>query len=882
MDYGKQRDLLEAIKNDDVKRYAVLADGRVGSLRMGRFPILSLFYLYNAKKLTSLYEDEYVLKNGWEELPEPPELSTKFSKVAGKALRLYQNEVVSPLEMALLLGKTGKVRRLCPSVRLTSAQKDRMVSLYSVNYSLPVRFTDRGIEIPNPPMGYEKKKKIFLAAASLILVAAVLISTPFIVNVFVPFIGADTPYEEGPVDPTPDPTPDPAGDYIEAADFSEIDFTSTKAYKLTSDVVLPVGFFVETVNCTLDGDGKKVTSTGGCPVFGTVVGTVKNIDFVITSGTWETTENFSFVAQYNRGAMENLSLNVSGKLVGRAGENAQEELYLAGFALSNTATNASTGLIKGCSAQYDLELECEVAANASFAGICAVNNRTVQECSTSGEITSKNCDVGGICVKNGYLLYQDVNEASISQQTEQEKWSPLCAGVTIKNTASFYVNSTVRECENKGAVTVRSDFRSEGAFEEGRDFAGAESGGIVGNNDGGMVYDCVNSGAVTATSVECVTYAGGICAMTQTLNSSFSTSTPTLSGCVNSGVVTVETERTSGFSAGICAVGQSAAYTGCINESAGKVTLRVTSCEQENVLGGACGVVVSGNGSGFSSCKNYADVSVNASVAAVYVGGIAGISSTVSGSENFGDIAVVSDGNTAYVGGLVARANGNVTGSRSDGEITVSDAAESTVHLGGLVGYTVFTVSECYAKGVLTATGGTVYLGGAAGLCAIEDYASYGQTYVYCGKVIDSVADCTLVAHEGEKAYVGGIAGYVRHKVYSYATTDENGDPINKESLFAGGVAGSYSFSTLSAGENGVTGGVAGGVDRRIADENAEKKYFDSNGYLAGSGYQGVGAYCDEDTSTAGGDLNAAPYVLREEMESLSAVRTILSRFSET
>ena len=102
---------MEAIKSDDVKRYAALADGRVGSLRMGRFPVLSLFYLYDAKKLTSLYEDEYVGNNGWEELPEFPELSAKFQKVAGKALRLYQNEVVSPMEMALLVGKTGKVDR---------------------------------------------------------------------------------------------------------------------------------------------------------------------------------------------------------------------------------------------------------------------------------------------------------------------------------------------------------------------------------------------------------------------------------------------------------------------------------------------------------------------------------------------------------------------------------------------------------------------------------------------------------------------------------------------------------------------------------------------------------------------------------------------------
>ena len=880
MDYGKQRELLEAIKSDDVKRYAALADGRVGSLRMGRFPVLSLFYLYDAKKLTSLYEDEYVGNNGWEELPEFPELSAKFQKVAGKALRLYQNEVVSPMEMALLVGKTGKVRRLVSAARLTAAQKNRMVSLYSVNYSLPLRFTDRGAEFPNPPMGYEKKKKLFLSVASLFLVVALLISTPFVVNVFVPFIGVETAYDEEPVDPTPDPVPDvPTDEIVPAADFSEIDFASTKAYKLTSDVVLPAGFFVETVNCTLDGDGKKVTSTGGCSVFGTIAGTVKNIDFFISSGTWETSENFSFVAQYNRGVMEDLTLTVSGKLVVRAAEEkTQDQLYLGGFALSNTAVNNSTGIIKNCSAQYDLIVEGERVANASFAGVCAVNNRLVQECVVSGAITTEDCDVGGICVENGYLLYQDVNRTTISQSTSEKAWSPLCAGVVLKNVASFYTNSTVRECENEGAVSVRSEYRSEGAFEDDHEFAGAESGGIVGTNEGGAIYDCTNSGAVTATSVECVSYAGGICAMTKTISSGIST--PTLNGCVNAGGVTVETERTSGFAAGICAVGQNATYSGCLNESSGKVTLVVTACEQENVIGGACGVVVSGNGSAFSGCKNEAEIVANTSVAAVYVGGIAGISSTVSGSENSGSVSVETAGTTAYVGGLVARANGNVTRSQSRGETTVV-GQNATVHLGGLVGYTVFSVSECYATGSLTATGSIVYLGGAAGLCAIEDYASYGQTYVYCGKVSDTVADCALVANEGEKAYVGGVVGYVRHKAYSYQTTDENGDPIQKESVFAGGVTGSYSLGTLASGENGYLGGVAGGVDRRLAEENETNKYFNADGYLSGSGYQGVGAYCDDGSVSAGGDLNATPYVLREEMEALDAVRAVLSLFTQ-
>ena len=58
--------LLEAIINDDKTAYDAL--GPCGNYRLGRFPVLSLLYMYGAKRILSAHEKVLLEITSWQEI----------------------------------------------------------------------------------------------------------------------------------------------------------------------------------------------------------------------------------------------------------------------------------------------------------------------------------------------------------------------------------------------------------------------------------------------------------------------------------------------------------------------------------------------------------------------------------------------------------------------------------------------------------------------------------------------------------------------------------------------------------------------------------------------------------------------------------------------
>ncbi len=157
-----EESLLQAIKNDDTKAFAALMDKtQCGGYRFGRFPVLSLMYLYKSRKLLSAYEAQFLEITNYKVVDEPIEISKKFTAKAGKCLRLYLNEVVSPLEMLLILDRTAHLKRAYPMTKVTStAVKGRLKSIYYIKYSLGVKFEGDSVVIDRRPLSYREKKNI--------------------------------------------------------------------------------------------------------------------------------------------------------------------------------------------------------------------------------------------------------------------------------------------------------------------------------------------------------------------------------------------------------------------------------------------------------------------------------------------------------------------------------------------------------------------------------------------------------------------------------------------------------------------------------------------------------------------------------------------------
>ncbi|MBR1748125.1 MAG: hypothetical protein IJ735_08010 [Clostridia bacterium] len=851
MDYFRQRELFDAIKNDDVKRYLDLADETVGSVRWGRFPVLSVCYLFGAKKISALCEEEYIGKNAWEELPELPELSPKFASVAGKALRLYRAEVLSPLEALLVLGETNKAKRLFAYAHPSGAQKARMQSLYAIKYGSEVRFDKDKMIVKSPPMSGAKKKKILWSALSVALVVAILVSTPFVVNVFHPFIGVETQYSEPEIDPVvPDipVNPTPSDVVTEVRSIDEIDFSSDKSYRLIDDLVLPEKFGVEEHNCTLDGQGHTITISGDKTLFSTLRGTIKDVSFV-ASGTWEKDEDFAFLVGKNNGVIENVSLTVSGKMTVVA-KDSGGETFLAGVALENTAVSETTGYITSCRVAYALEIAGDVAASASFAGVVTENNRVVRDCVVEGKISSVDCDLAGVCMQNAYLLYRDKNTASITQTTDAQGWSPLCAGVVLKNASGYYSTAAVRECENEGNIGVESDFDSEKEFDENTKFSVAESGGVVVANESGAVVDCKNSGKVSAKSVECVTYAGGVCALSSRGSATFSS--PSISGCENAGEVQSECKKITALSAGVVALASGTLVSGSVNVAGAKISLFVADCTYGDSYSAVGGVCANGNNSSFSSCQSEGEIRAEGKVPYHYAGGLTAISSACDGCVCSVKMTVATESKEIFIGGMVGRANGSVSNAIASCDVTAEGA--EVVNAGGLVGYTAMSVSSSRAEGNLSVGGTVVYAGGLVGCLGVE----ISGWYYYPGAVTGSVFDGAVTAIGVEKTYLGGVVGYAGERIFGEDSSGYAGTTVKNN----------FSVGTLTVGEGGNVGCVVGGTTKRLADEDVEKKYFGDNAYLSGA-YAAFGVYLTEEGTEPGDDRGSIPYATREEIEAL-------------
>ena len=478
MSQAIEEKLLFAIQKDDVKSFnALMEETQCGKFRLGRFPVLSLMYLYNSRAIISLYEEKFIKISVWEELGEPASVLKKFSSKAGKCLRLYLNEVVSPLEMLLILDRTGRLKAMYPQTNPSNTVKLRLQSVYFIKYSLNIKFEGDRIILDRRPLSRREKKKILSACLGCFLAVAVAVAVPVTT---VSYLRA----HEG-----------------EITKLSQIDFGAKTTYKLKKDIIVPRNYSVEKVNCTIIGDGHKITfgenaslgefggkinnliiQTSGSPIFNVCTanavlsGVTINVDADV-----ETSDSSALIAVANYGTFDGVTVNAGGKISAVAGR--AEELIFGGIAAVNY------NVIKNCTVNYsDFSIKGQTTANASFGGIVGVNNGLVQDCAVTGGITAYTFDLGGACYVNYQQMSRVSNEAELTQVSETDEWAPLVGGLVIDNVG------ILTYCKNSGGISALGQKE-------------AVCGGIVARTYYEVLY-CISSGNITVTAP--TVYAGGI------------------------------------------------------------------------------------------------------------------------------------------------------------------------------------------------------------------------------------------------------------------------------------------------------------------------------------------------------------------------------------
>lgn len=527
MQQTSEESLLQAIKKDDIKAFdALMEKARCGGYRLGRFPVLSLLYLYKSRKILSAYEESFLQITSFEVLREPVEVSKKFSAKAGKCLRLYLNEIVSPLEMLLILDRTKHLKQVYPVTKPSAAVRGRLKAIYSIKYSLSVKFEGENIVLERRPLSYREKKNIATVCLSVVLILVFAVGVPVTTVSLIP---------------------------------KPVDFSATTTYVLKKDLVLPDNYSISEVNCTIIGNGHKLILGKGASL-GELKGKLSDLiiespsDAIFTSVAEKasienvtinvstdvtTTESTALVALTNYGIIDGVAVNVNGRINALTppkeddGDEDDEEeiptLTFGGLVLNNiyrydSVNQEEFGFIKNCTVNYlQFTLVGESGANAEFGGIAGNNIGYLQNCTVTGEIFADTFDVAGICVvNNGGIITDSANEADISQTSTSKSWNPIVSGIAIRNTYA------IENCQNIGKISAVSNCGQLGANERVPEVSAA---GIVYVNTY-TVAGCINKGAITATGVG-TAYVGGIASYSYSL----------LSNCLSSGDITVAAKK---------------------------------------------------------------------------------------------------------------------------------------------------------------------------------------------------------------------------------------------------------------------------------------------------------------------------------------------------
>ena len=94
MEYQKSRQLFEAIKKDDLKTFENLITSNADlNICFGRFPLLSVCYLYDSVKILNKFEKKLFSKSAFDIHEEFFEIYLKFKTHAKKSIRLFLDEL---------------------------------------------------------------------------------------------------------------------------------------------------------------------------------------------------------------------------------------------------------------------------------------------------------------------------------------------------------------------------------------------------------------------------------------------------------------------------------------------------------------------------------------------------------------------------------------------------------------------------------------------------------------------------------------------------------------------------------------------------------------------------------------------------------------------
>lgn len=277
--------------------------------------------------------------------------------------------------------------------------------------------------------------------------------------------------------------------------------------------------------------------------------------------------------------------------------------------------------------------------------------------------------------------------------------------------------ANISDCTNSGEIVANATYVADADSTKNNLYIGGFTGYC--SNPNGVLENCSNTGNISVASTTRNIYVGGICAKA---------SAGTIKGCINSGAITVSTVRTSGDPCKFIYLG---GLLSVVDASGDEQYLKVIECSNsgditsnsnvKQLIAGGIAAQLSTNKAEFTNITNAGNITTTAALRNLFCGGLFGcISATqtlnLSGEPFTGTINIGTTESNIYTrlycGGLIGQTTAEVTLSgdatwKSNVTYDISAAANIAAEsfFGGIIGCAYgapINISGMKASGVIT------------------------------------------------------------------------------------------------------------------------------------------------------------------------------------
>lgn len=507
--YQQSREIFKAIKEDNIKKFdAFMESGVNRTLRYGKFPLLSVCYLFKANKIIKKHERMLLNNKSYNNVEEESEIYQEFRRYNKRCMRIYllTDSLVSPLEMLYIMGEKEQFESAYPIAYRNDTINKNLKKLHKIQTDKDLKYKGQVPIIPNKPMG--KTTKLLIVISLIISLCGICFSVGIGASNYLTVFGT----EENPY------LISSAKQFVQAMDKGD------KYFKLTKDINLSDIEPIETFEGKLDGNGHTITLETGNYLFYKMIGTMSNLVVDVGNLSAEIVRDGSFFILLNEGTVNNLTFK--GTLNLTISQSAGTNVYFGG------AIGENTGTINGISGEFTVNLTGKSSTNTYYGGLVAINTGTINSIVSSPEssISSNTADIAGLVAINNVnrVISNAVNNAKLNQTTSEKQWSPNVGGIVSMN------NGTIENSHNSGEITANST----AVAGENEGLAQVLAGGVATINHG-TIRRSFNAGKVMGTSISSYVQVGGIVAQ----NSAVATVTE----CYAKGDISAQSQRENSY-----------------------------------------------------------------------------------------------------------------------------------------------------------------------------------------------------------------------------------------------------------------------------------------------------------------------------------------------